>query len=78
MNWTELILCKNGHYQENTVKQSIYALYPFKNSILNLGRDLLKMPTIGVGFLLLFHKLEDPVSLEDKGLTNYLYFAHSP
>ena len=26
------------------------------------------------GFLLLFHKLEDPVSLEDRGLTSYLYF----
>ena len=44
---------------------------------LNLGRDLSKMPTIAVGFLILFHKLEDPVSLEYKGLTNYLYFSHS-
>ena len=29
------------------------------------------------GFLLLFHKLKISVSLEDGGLTNYLYFAHS-
>ena len=30
-----------------------------------------------LGFLFLLHKLEDPISLEDKGLTSYLYFAHS-
>ena len=36
------------------------------------------MPTNAAWISPFTSQIEDPVSLEDRGLTSYLYFAHSP
>ena len=59
------------------MKESISALYPILNSVLNLDLDLSKMPDIASWISPFIHQLNIPVSLEDKGLISYLYSTYS-
>ena len=59
------------------MKQSIPALYPIYNSILNLDLDSSKMPDIASWISPFIHQLSIHVSLKDKGLISYLYSTYS-
>ena len=47
------------------------------NLTLNLDLDLSKMPDIASWISSFIHQLNIPISLEDKGLTSYLYSTYS-
>ena len=59
------------------MKQSILALSPIQNSILNLDMDLSKMLDIASWISHFVHQLNILVSLEDMDLISYLYSTYS-